>query len=184
MLLQKPHGVCHLVVDALAAAGVIGLLEALQRDAVLIQKPAFNGADHAVHDEIIDQLRNVIHPKQILHPHPEQRPNKLPEMGSKGILSVHLQNPTVEGSVFTEIVAKDLDVFPAVIKAVTEKTHIQIELLIQLHEFRVEDPVHQIIFIPEMIVEALAVHAAPLADIRNADFFKRLLLQQFLQRIG
>ncbi len=32
MLLQQAHGVCYLLIDALAPAGVVGLLEALQRD--------------------------------------------------------------------------------------------------------------------------------------------------------
>ena len=42
----------------------------------------------------------------------------------------------------------------------------------------IEDPVDQFILIPEMIVKALAAHAAALTDVANADSPKRFLLHQ------
>ena len=108
----------------------------------------------------------------------------LPEMRGKGILSIHLKHTAIKGSVFIEVVAHDLDIFPSFIKAIASRLYIPCICLIHFHELCIENPVDQIIFVLEVIVKTLAVHMAAFTDIGYADFFKRLFLQQFLQCIG
>ena len=53
-----------------------------------------------------------------------------------------------------------------------------------IEKFRLEDPVDQIIFILEVIIEALAIHVTGIADIANGNFAQRALAHQILHGIG
>ena len=45
--------------------------------------------------------------------------------------------------------------------------------------FRIKNPVEQIVLVLEMIIEALAVHVAALADVRHLNFVKGNFLHEF-----
>lgn len=156
----------------------------LHRSAVLIQQPSFDGADDAVHHEIIDHLWHIVLLQQLRDPQPQNGLQKLPEVGSEGILSLHRQHPPVELPVVIEVAAVDLQTLPSLVEGGAGFGKVQIVLLHQYNELCVEDPVDQIVLVPEMVVEALAVHAPPVADVGNADLLKGLLRQQLLQGVG
>ena len=47
-------------------------------------------------------------------------------------------------------------------------------------EFRIEDPIHQIVLVLEMIIKGHAAQLTPLRQIADGDLVKRLFLQKLL----
>ena len=105
----------------------------------------------------------------------QNRTHDLGKVFGKAILPRLLQRIDIKGTVVVEIGADALQKAPRAFHA----------LLHQLFDkLRVEHPVDQIVFILEMIIKALSVHAALLADIAYADLVQGAFGHQFLDGGG
>ena len=87
----------------------------------------------------------------------------LHEIILEGILPLDLQRAAVELPLLVEVIAHVVEPVPA--GAVLGEVHAP-------DEFRVENPVHQVVLVPEMVIEALPVDPAVAADIRHAYFLE------------
>lgn len=94
------------------------------------------------------------------------------EIVAEGILSLYLQCFGIKTFVLVEVAAHIVEVLPAVVLC---------GVVEGVDELGIEDPVDQIVFVAEVIVEALAVHAAFGADIADAYLGKRLAEHERLQ---
>ena len=88
-------------------------------------------------------------------------------MVDEGILTLDLHGFAVKDAILVEIIAGLFNESPVLVIAGARTL-----VLDPSNEPGVKNPVYQIIFVFEMIVEAFAVHVAPLTDLAHIDFFK------------
>src|SRR5699024_6516295 len=104
-----------------------------------------------------------------------QRGNDLGKVVPEGILPLNLQRGAVKGLLLIEVPAHAAQNGDAAVKAA---------LLAALEKLCIKNPVNQIIYVAEMIVEALAAHTAGLTVLSHADFGEGLPGHQPLHGLG
>lgn len=114
----------------------------------------------------------ILHPvKDVLRKEGNQWRNGFTKIFPKGILSLDLHRTAVKFLLLVEISTHICQKLPS--SSIVFGTD-------GLEEFRIEDPVDQIVFVPKMIIKALSAHPAGVADIPHADFGEGLLCHEFL----
>ena len=99
-------------------------------------------------------------------------------MLSETVLSANLECFAVEFPVFIKIIAGLFEESPALLRRRNN-----ILMLYDSCNFCIKNPVYQIVFILEMVVEAFTVHFALGANIRNRDLLKGHLCHQLFHGI-
>ena len=149
----------------------------VRRGTVFAADPPLNCGDKGVGEEVdleVDHLVVVI--QDALEIFIKNGVENSTEMVYERVLTVKFQNLSVEVAVFVEIADHGADALPFG-EVVPGR-----DRLVAVDKFGVEDPVHQIVLVTEMIVEAGAVHVAFVTDFSNSDFIIWKLLREFFQR--
>ena len=147
----------------------------LRRELGALGEPADDGDEDGVAEEGDIKIL-VLHPlEDVLGEEGHDGGDGLAEVLPEGVLAGDLQGAPIEVLFPVEIVTQVGQQGPAA--AVVPRTE-------GLEKFGVEDPVHQVVLVPEMIVKTLPAHVADLADVTHADLGKGLCAHQVLQGLG
>lgn len=124
-------------------------------------KPAHKRAEEGIGQEHARKVVSVLGMEDAVQKCLDKGLHDLRKIFTKGILSLYLHCLLVESTLAIKIGADILEKVPSGIVGV---------VLDFGDKFGIEDPVDQIIFITEVVIEALAAHAAGGAQIPYTDF--------------
>ena len=158
--------------------------EILRRQLGALAEPAENGDEHGVRDEVgVKQLRGLrryaalsgnradlvrLRHDVVLHEAEQKGLKVLAER----VLAAELHQLAVEIPLAVEIAAQRVYHDPALVDG---------SALDCADEFRLEDPLHEGVFVLKVIGKGLAAYPAGLADVADAYLFQRLAAYQLLE---
>ena len=167
LLLQDGAAIqCHIEARLQEVHALVG------RRTVLVLDPVLEGADEGVGEEVRLEVDVLVVSQNALDVVVDEGMEETSEMIRERVLTVEFQHFAVKFTVVIEVLNGVMDTVPSVGI---------ICLHVFFYKFRVEDPVDEVVFVPEVVVETGPVHFAAVTDLSDSDFavgqFPRKLLQ-------